>query len=73
MRSVGWAYGLWALFLVGVAGIHRFYAGKYVTGFIWLITWGLFFVGTFVDLFLIPAMIERKNRLLAAQGSWQAA
>jgi TM2 domain-containing membrane protein YozV len=71
MRSVGLAYGLWALCLVGVAGIHRFYAGKYITGTIWLFTWGLFGIGLFVDLFLIPGMIERKNRELAAVGSWQ--
>ena len=71
MRSVGLAYGLWALCLVGVAGVHRFYAGKYVTGTIWLFTWGLAGIGLFIDLFLIPGMIERKNRTLAAVGSWQ--
>jgi len=71
MRSVGLAYGLWALCLVGVAGVHRFYAGKYVTGTIWLFTWGLAGIGLFIDLFLIPGMIERKNRELAAVGSWQ--
>ena len=27
MRSVGVAYGLWALGLIGLMGIHRFYAG----------------------------------------------
>ncbi len=72
MRSVGLAYGLWALCLVGVAGIHRFYAGKYITGTIWLFTWGLVGIGLFIDLFLIPGMIEQKNRELAAVGSWQA-
>jgi TM2 domain-containing membrane protein YozV len=71
MRSVGLAYGLWALCLVGVAGIHRFYAGKYITGTSWLFTWGLLGVGLFIDLFLIPGLIERKNRALAAVGSWQ--
>lgn len=71
MRSVGLAYGLWALCLVGVAGVHRFYAGKYVTGTIWLFTWGLAGIGLFIDLFLIAGMIERKNRQLAAVGSWQ--
>ncbi len=71
MRSVGLAYGLWALCLVGVAGIHRFYAGKYITGTIWFFTWGLCGIGLFIDLFLISGMIERKNRELAAVGSWQ--
>jgi TM2 domain-containing membrane protein YozV len=71
MRSVGVAYGLWALCLVGVAGVHRFYTGRYITGTIWLFTWGLAGIGLFIDLFLIPRMIERKNRDLAAVGSWQ--
>jgi TM2 domain-containing membrane protein YozV len=71
MRSVGLAYGLWALCLVGVAGIHRFYVGKYVTGTIWLLTWGLLGIGLFIDLFLMSGMVERKNRELAAVGSWQ--
>lgn len=71
MRSVGLAYGLWALCLVGVAGIHRFYVGKYVTGTIWLLTWGLLGIGLFIDLFLLSGMVERKNRELAAVGSWQ--
>jgi TM2 domain-containing membrane protein YozV len=71
MRSVGMAYLLWALMLFGLAGIHRFYAGRYVTGFFWLTTWGLFGIGTLIDLCLIPGMIERRNRELAAAGSWQ--
>lgn len=73
MRSVGWGYALWALWLVGVAGIHRFYAGRYVTGVIWLLTWGLLGLGQLIDLFLIPGMVERKNRELGYRGSWQAA
>lgn len=71
MRSVGLAYGLWALCLVGAAGIHRFYAGKYITGAIWFLTWGLVGIGSFIDLFLIPGMIERQNRELNAAGSYQ--
>ncbi len=71
MRSVGVAYGLCVLGFVCVAGIHRFYAGKYITGLIWLLTGGLLGIGTVVDLFLIPRMIERRNRELAAAGSYQ--
>jgi TM2 domain-containing membrane protein YozV len=72
-RSVGVAYGLWAICILGVAGIHRFYAGRYITGLIWLVTWGVFGIGLLIDLFLIPGMIEQKNRKLAYSGSWQAA
>lgn len=36
-----------------IAGLHRFYAGKIGSGILYLFTFGLFFVGTFVDLILI--------------------
>ncbi|MGD8453535.1 MAG: NINE protein [Phycisphaerae bacterium] len=66
--SAGVAYGLWALCLAGAAGIHRFYLGRYVTGAVWLLTWGLLGVGSFFDLFLIPGMVEKQNRDWAAAG-----
>ena len=73
MRSVGLAYGLWALCICGVAGVHRFYTGRYITGTIWLFTWGVFGIGLFIDLFLITGLVESKNRELARDGSWQYA
>ncbi len=62
MKSTAVAYLLWLLIFLGVAGIHRFYAGKSVTGLIWLFTGGLFLVGQLIDLLLIPDMIARANR-----------
>lgn len=62
MKSSGWSYLLAALGLVTpVAGIHRFYLGRPVTGFLYLITWGFFGVGTVIDLFRIPGMVDREN------------
>ena len=61
MRSTMMAYILWCLIFIGLGGIHRFYAGKVVTGVIWLLTGGLFLVGQIIDLFLIPGMIDYAN------------
>jgi TM2 domain-containing membrane protein YozV len=61
MRSTGTAYLLWCLCLIGINGIHRIYAGKIITGVIWMLTLGLLYIGQIVDLFLIPGMIERAN------------
>jgi TM2 domain-containing membrane protein YozV len=55
------AYLLWFTYFLGLAGVHRFYAGKYVTGIIWMFTLGFFGIGQLIDLILIPDMIEEKN------------
>jgi TM2 domain-containing membrane protein YozV len=61
MKSTPVAYILCILGFFAVAGLHRFYLGKWVTGLIWLFTGGLLLIGTIVDLFLIPGMVEREN------------
>lgn len=45
------AYLLGALCLIGIAGMNRIYLGKYVTGIIWFLTWGLFGLGLLYDVF----------------------
>lgn len=62
MRSTTVAYLLWFFGGFGVLGLHRFYAGKVGTGLLWLFTGGLFGIGAFIDLFLIPGMISDANR-----------
>ncbi len=37
----------------GLAGLHRLYAGKIVSGLLYLFTWGFFGVGTLIDLIKI--------------------
>lgn len=61
MKTTTIAYLLWLLGLVGLCGIHRFYADRPVTGVIWFLTGGLCFIGQIVDLFLIPGMIDEVN------------
>lgn len=61
MRSIGTAYALWCFCFIGICGVHRFYSGKIITGFIWLFTGGLLFVGQLIDLALIPGQVDNYN------------
>lgn len=61
--SPGVAFGLWLACLFGLAGIHRFYLGRPVTGVIWLFTWGLLGIGQLVDLVRLRDMVEDQNIL----------
>ena len=49
------------LWIFGFTGAHRFYYGKPISGTIWFFTGGLFMIGWFIDLFLIPAMDEEAD------------
>ncbi len=75
-RSVGIAYLLWLSCAFGFCGIHRIYSGKIGTGLLWFFTFGLLGIGQFIDLFLIPGMVEDynfKQKVLAGAGSNSAA
>lgn len=41
--------------LFGLSGLHRFYAGKGISGLIYLFTWGLFGIGTIYDIYKIAS------------------
>lgn len=61
MNSKGTSYLLWLSILLGIGGLHRFYNGKMLSGVLWLCTGGLFGIGQFIDLFLIPDMVDDHN------------
>jgi TM2 domain-containing membrane protein YozV len=57
-HSMLFGYILW---IFGFTGAHRFYYGKPASGTIYLLTFGLFFIGWIVDLFLIPSMDRQAD------------
>jgi TM2 domain-containing membrane protein YozV len=61
-REIGTSYLLCALGFLGFAGLHRFYLGKPLTGILWLITGGLFGIGTIYDLVTLPGQVDTANR-----------
>lgn len=62
LKDTSVAYLLYVLSFFGIAGLHRFYTGNYITGIIWLFTCGLFFIGTIFDLFYTPTLVEAANQ-----------
>lgn len=55
------------VFLAGVFGVHRFYAGKVGTGVLWLFTLGLFGVGAMVDFWviLLGGFKDKNNNVIS--------
>jgi len=47
---------------LGVFGVHRFYMGKYLTGFLYLISGGLFGIGYLYDLWTLNQQVDEINR-----------
>ena len=72
-RDLFFGYLTWATCFVGMCGLHRLYTGRYLTGFLWFFTGGLFMVGQLIDLGFIPyfcakpKMGARERKLLAAR------
>jgi TM2 domain-containing membrane protein YozV len=59
MKSKTVAYLLW--FFLGGLSVHRFYLGKVGSGILYLVTFQLFFIGWFVDAFLLSGMVDTCN------------
>ena len=61
MKNQGLAYILWFLCAFSMCGVQRLYCKRYISGFIYLFTFGLFGIGQFLDLLLIPNMVDEEN------------
>lgn len=70
-RAYSTAYALWCFCLLSICGIQRLYARRYLSGFFYLITFGFFGIGQFLDLFLIPGMIDEENLKIKALYGYQ--
>jgi TM2 domain-containing membrane protein YozV len=74
VKSTTVTYLLWLVGGLGVLGLHRFYLGRWLTGLIWLLSGGLFFLGALIDLFAIPSMVRVENLsrqlILQANSPW---
>lgn len=49
------------LTFLGLFGIHRFYVGKWITGILYLITGGIFFIGYLYDYWTLNSQISEIN------------
>lgn len=61
MKSKGIAYLLWLISFFGWLGFHRFYLGKIGTGILWIITGGVFGIGSLIDLFTLGGQVDQYN------------
>ncbi|ACB51141.1 unknown [Crocosphaera subtropica ATCC 51142] len=68
----GTAYIIWGLCFFGICGGQRLYTGNIVSGLIYLFTFGIFGIGQFLDLILIPGMVNKRNIYLRGLGVGEA-
>lgn len=53
--------GYFILALAGVLGFHRFYFGKWFSGFLYMLTGGFCMIGVVIDIMLVPKWALEKH------------
>lgn len=64
-KAPGVSFLLWLAALFGLCGLHRFYLGRPITGFLYLVTLGFLGVGQIYDLTQLDEMTGKANLRLA--------
>ncbi len=57
---------MWLACLFGLCGLHRFYLGRPISGFLYLVTFGFVGIGQIIDLARLDTMVDRANHQLGA-------
>ncbi|RRO13552.1 TM2 domain-containing protein [Flavobacteriaceae bacterium 14752] len=61
MKSKTTAYLLWFFSIFGWLGFQHFYLGKIGKGIIWILTGGVFGIGSLIDLFTLGGAVDNYN------------
>lgn len=64
MKKKTIAYLLWLVSICGWLGLHRFYLRKKRTGVLWIVSFGVFGIGSLIDLFTLYLQVDEANRLI---------
>lgn len=67
MKSKPLAFLLWCLCLGGICGVHRMYLGRWVSGIVWFLTFGLLFFGQLLDLLFLSGKVDVANALIVGR------
>jgi len=60
-RDLVSAYLFTAFSLIGICGLQHLYLGRKRRAVLWLLTFGLFGVGTIIDVVTLPAQVDDSN------------
>lgn len=61
MKSKTLAYVFWLLCIFSLCGAQRLYCKRYISGIVYLFTFGFFGIGQIIDLFTLPTMVDEEN------------